>query len=250
MSIKYNFKHSLDKPERSLEHKAIIKSKFFLRKLYLEWYNLFLKEINKNPIGKYVELGSGGGFLKDIAPNVICSDILPLPDNDLSFSALNMPFDNNSLNGIFMIDTFHHIPDSEKFLSEASRTLKKGAKIIMVEPANSLWGRFIYRNFHHEAFNPQAKWKFPQTGPLSDANGAQAWIVFERDKKIFTKKFPDLAIENIKYHTPLRYLISGGLTFKQVIPNFSYPFFNILDKSLSKITKQSAMFITVTLCKK
>jgi len=245
MPIKYHFKHSLDSPERTLQHRKIIKNKFFLRKLYLEWYARFSKEIEKNPKGVFVELGSGGGFLKEIEPGVICSDILPLPTNDLSFSALNMPFGNNSVDGIFMIDTFHHIPDSEKFLSEARRVLKHGGKIIMIEPANSLWGKFIYKNFHHEPFYPKGDWKIPEDGPLSAANGALPWIVFERDRQQFNKKFTEFKIEFIKYHTPLRYLVSGGVSFKQLFPDISYQAFRFFDQSLSKISKQFSMFVTI-----
>ncbi|OQX97557.1 MAG: SAM-dependent methyltransferase, partial [Bacteroidetes bacterium 4572_117] len=215
MPLKYKFKHTIDSPERTMQHREIIKNKLFLRKLYMQWYTEFSKEIKKKPSGFFIELGSGGGFFKDIEPKVICSDLLPLPTNDLSFSALDMPFENNSVDGIFMIDTFHHIPDSEKFLEEARRILKKGAKIIMIEPANSFWGRFIYKNFHHEPFYPEGDWKFPTNGPLSGANGALPWIVFERDSKKFNKIFPEFNIDMVKYHSPFRYLISGGVSFKQ-----------------------------------
>ena len=247
MFFKYRYKHPLDSPERTLEHKEVIRSKHFLRELYREWYGYFIAEVNRNPEGKFVELGAGGGFLKEIEPKIICSDILKLPENDLSFSALEMPFDDNSLDGIFMIDTFHHIPDSEKFLNEARRTLKNRGKIIMVEPANSLWSRLIYNNLHHEPFNPEGGWSFPQEGPLSGANGALPWIVFERDRSLFDTKFPHLEIKEIKYHTPFRYLISGGLSFRQPVPDFSYPFFKFLDKSLSRLTKEFSMFVTIKL---
>lgn len=247
MSIKYKFKYSLDQAERTLEHKEIIKNKYFLRKLYKEWYKEFMSLVHKNPQGKYLELGSGGGFLKELTAQIITSDVLKLPDVDKQFSALNMPFEENSLDGIFMIDTFHHIPDSEQFLNEAKRILKNKGKIIMIEPANTLWGRFIYQNFHHEPFQPNGNWTFPQEGPLSGANGALPWIVFERDKKIFEQKFPEIEIIEINYHSPLRYLISGGLSFKQIVPDFTYSFFEQIDKLFVKISKQSAMFMTIKL---
>jgi SAM-dependent methyltransferase len=250
MQLKYKFKYTLDDPKRTLEHREIIKNKSFLRRLYTEWYQEFINEYSKNPKGKYVELGSGGGFLKNLAPGIITSDVLPLKDIDMSFSALEMPFANHSLDGIFMIDTFHHIPDSELFLKEARRTLKANGKIIMIEPVNSLWGQFIYKNFHHEPFNPKGSWNFPQEGPLSGANGALPWIVFERDKKLFNKKFPEFEIQEIKYHTPTRYLISGGLSFKQIVPDFSYSFIKQIDVLLSKISEKISMFMTVKLCLK
>ena len=149
-----------------------------------------------------MELGSGGGFLKDLMPSIITSDILDLPTNDMVFSALDMPFQDSSVSGIFMVDTFHHIPDSQLFLQEAFRTLKVGGKIVMIEPANSLWGRFIYKNFHHEPFNPKGDWTIPNSGPMSGANGCLPWIVFERDKFVFKNQFPGFEIECINYHTP------------------------------------------------
>ena len=245
MVLKYNFKNALDSPERTLEHKKIIGSKYFLRRLYLEWYADFICEVKNKPDGSFLELGSGGGFLKEIEPRIISSDILDLPVNDMTFSALKMPFDDKSLDGIFMIDTFHHIPDSEKFLTEVLRTLKNDGVMIMTEPANSLWGRLIYKNFHHEPFNPNGGWSFPGEGPLSGANGALPWIVFERDREKFSKMFPELMISKIRYHTPLRYLISGGLSFRQPFPDFTYPVFKFIDNALSSLSKEISMFVTI-----
>ena len=235
----------LDDPKRTLLHREIILKKPFLRKLYIEWYQPFVNASQKLPKGKIVELGSGGGFLKDILPQIITSDILPLEINDMTFSALDMPFENESLAGIFMIDVFHHIPDSELFLQEASRTLKKGGKIIMSEPCNSIWGRLIYQNFHHEPFNPDGDWKIPSSGPMSDANGALPWIVFERDRKKFNKLFPNLRINRIQYHTPLRYLLSGGVSMKQLVPNWSFGFFTLFEKALSPIARYFSMFVEI-----
>lgn len=249
MPLKYNIPYDLDSPERTIAHQKIIRKKYFLRKLYEEWYNDFKGVQTQLPFGKMIELGSGGGFLKDIMPSVLCTDILELPTNDLTFSALDMPFEDNELNAIFMIDTFHHIPDSSLFLSEVKRVLKKDGLIVMIEPANSFWGRFIYKNFHHEPFDPHGNWKIPDAGPLSGANGALPWIVFERDFEKLKVDFHCLKLEEIRYHTPLMYLLSGGVSFKQVFPNFFYPFFRTIDKLLPSISKQLSMFVTIKIRK-
>lgn len=249
MSLKYNIPFDLDSPERTIAHQRIIKEKYFLRKLYEEWYAVFTELVPQLPHGKMIELGSGGGFLKEIIPSVLCSDILELPSNDLTFSALKMPFADNEISAIFMIDTFHHIPDSKLFLAEVNRVLKNDGMLIMIEPANSLWGRFIYKNFHHEPFEPTGNWKIPPSGPMSGANGALPWIVFERDFDEFKRSFPRLRLEKIKYHTPLMYLISGGVSFKQVFPNLSFPVFRSVDKLLTSINKQISMFTTITIKK-
>lgn len=249
-SFKYEFKYDLASPKRTLEHRDIILGKKFLKKLYEEWYRIFLNEIPHLPAGKLVELGSGGGFLKQLEPLVVTSDVIQLPWTDLTFSAMDMPFEVEELSAIFMIDTFHHIPDVEMFLSNASRVLKRGGKIIMVEPANSHWGRFIYKNFHHEPFNVNGNWHIPESGPLTGANGALPWIVFERDRKQFDKLFPELHVASIRYHTPLRYLVSGGVSFRPFVPAFSFGFFTRLDKLLSAISSGFSMFVSITIEKK
>ncbi|MDN5292206.1 MAG: hypothetical protein PWQ06_2445, partial [Anaerophaga sp.] len=140
MPWKYQTDHALDSPERTLVHRKILKSKKFLQNLYRQWYSHFLKEIPALPPGKLLELGSGGGFLKELEPRVITSDVQKLPTNDMTFSALEMPFEDQSLAAIFMIDTLHHLPDAAKFFNEAERTLIPGGIIKMIEPANTLWG--------------------------------------------------------------------------------------------------------------
>jgi SAM-dependent methyltransferase len=249
MGLKYKIDIPLDVPERTLVHKEIILSKPFLKNLYLEWYGTFINEFNKLPPGKVVELGSGGGFLKELLPTIISSDIIPLPTNDITFSALNMPFEDGDISGLFMIDTFHHLPDATLFLTEANRVLKENGKLIMIEPANSIWGRFIFSNLHHEPFNTKGNWEIPDSGPLSGANISLPWIVFIRDKAIFNKKFPKLEIEKITFHTPLRYLMSGGVSFKSLVPDISFSFFRGIDNFLVSLSKQLSMFMTIKIKK-
>lgn len=100
-----------------------------------------------------------------------------------------MPFENHTVAAIFMSDTMHHIPDSENLLREVNRVLVDNGMLIMIEPANSIWGRFVYRNFDHEPFEPGGSWKIPLSGPMSAANGAWPWIVFIRDFLTFQSSF-------------------------------------------------------------
>ncbi len=248
--LKLDIPYDLDSPERTLYHRKIILNKRFLKKLYDEWYSVFMKAKRNLPEGKIIELGSGGGFLKDVCPEVITSDVIPLECNDMTFSALEMPFENDSVAAIFMIDTFHHLPDTGLFLKEAERVLVEGGKIIMIEPANSLWGRFIYQNFHHEPFVPEGGWVIPSTGPLSDANGALPWIVFERDQQKLKNKYPNLETKNIEYHTPLRYLLSGGVSMRQLLPDFLFGGITLLEKILKPLSKVFSMFMTIEVQKR
>jgi hypothetical protein len=64
------------------------------------------------------------------------------------------------------------------FLQEAERTLLSGGKIIMIEPANSALGRFIYKRFHHEPFEENGPREIKPGNPLSNSNQALASYIF------------------------------------------------------------------------
>lgn len=236
----------LDDPATTLLHTKIIRHKPFLKKLYTDFYVSFRDSLPPNYKSEnLVELGSGGGFIKEIIPNVVTSDIIKLPGIDMQFSALKMPLRNNSVDAFFMVDVFHHLPNVKKFLSETERCLRVGGKIYLIDPANTLWGRFIYKNFHHESFNEKTGWFLRKGGPLSSANGALAWIVFCRDRKKLEKEFPKLKIKKIEFHTPFLYLLSGGVSFKQFLPPWSYNIIKIIEVILSPLNKYLGMFMTI-----
>jgi len=239
----------LDDPATTLLHGKIIRKKPFLRKLYIDFYRQFEKVASEPERKVLVELGSGGGFIKEIIPNVITSDILELPNVDKVFSVFDMPFDQASVDAFFMFDVLHHITDPRAFFREVLRCLKAGGRIVMIEPANTWWSRFIYKNFHHELFDTQAKWTLEEVGPLSQGNGAIPWIIFSRDRKIFEKEFPTLRIASMRSHTPLRYLLSGGLTLRQLVPSFTYPAIKAVEYLLSPLNNFLGMFQTIELQK-
>ncbi len=242
----------LDLPETTLEHRAIILRKPFLKRIYVDWYMQFkMYCMHHKGTGKVVEIGSGGGFLKDIFPEVITSDILQLPVCDMQFSAEKMPFEDNSLKAIFMLNVLHHIPNNEAFLSEAQRTLQSGGCIYMIEPATTWFSKFIYKNFHHEPFDETVqKWDFPSKGPLSDANGALPYIIFKKDIQRFNQLYPQLELHSLRYHTPLKYLLSGGLSKPSLLPAFLYNFISFIEKMLTPLMPRIALFQTIIVRKK
>jgi hypothetical protein len=88
----------------------------------------------------------------------------------------------------------------------------------MIEPWACGWSKLLYGHLHHEPFLPEANsWEIPESGPLSGANGALPWIIFVRDRKILASKFPELEIEEIVPMMPLRYLVSEGISMRNLI---------------------------------
>ena len=248
--LKYDIKYDLDDPKTTLIHRDIIKAKPFLRKIYEEWYALLFQKIKNIPQSDILEIGSGGGFLKEIYPNVITSDIMPLECCDMIFSAEKVPFGDKTLGAIVMVNVFHHIPKPSHFLKEAQRTLKIGGKIVMIEPANSLFAKFIYQNFHHEPFDPNGGWEIESSGPLSGSNQALPYIYFERDLKKFENEFPELKVTSVKYQMPFRYLVSGGVSRKALVPSWSFGLLKFVEQVLSPLSKQLGMFQTIEIEKK
>jgi SAM-dependent methyltransferase len=235
--------HRLDVPATTLQRKLSLARKPFLQALYRDWYRRMLRTVPSDIPGRIVELGSGAGFLKEMLPEVMTSDCLYLPHLDLAAQAEALPFASGSLKGIFLIDVFHHIPRPRRFLAEAARCLRSGGVAVMIEPWRTAWSGFIFRNFHHEPFDPDARaWEFASSGPLSGANGALPWIVFERDRAIFEREFPDLHIEAIQLHTPLVYLLSGGFSFPTIVPNFSFRFWRGVEDLMRTWMRSWAMF--------
>ncbi len=245
MFKKYKIDFDLDDPNASLAHRDIILKKPFLKRLYNDWYLIFIIKSKEIKNGKYLEIGSGGGFLKDVFPEVITSDILILPNVDLIFTAEEIPFKENELASIVMLNVFHHIPKPHLFLKEAQRTLIKGGKIIMTEPANSSLARFIYKRFHHEPFDEKGQREIKAGNPLSNSNQALPYIYFERDLDLFKKDFPSLKINSIKYHSPFSYIISGGVSRSAMLPFFMYNFVKGIEWLFSPFYKQIGLFCTI-----
>jgi SAM-dependent methyltransferase len=246
MFKKYKYEFVLDDYQMSLAHWDIIRNNQFLKRLYLKWYEEFKQNALTVNKGKYLELGSGGGFLKKVFPEVITSDVLNLPHVDKQINAEILPFSDEELGCIMMLNVFHHIPRPYLFLKEAERTLVNGGKIIMTEPANSVFGRFIYKNFHHEPFDENGGHEIDK----GNANQALAYIFFERDVKWFNSGFPALHISKIQYHTPLLYLISGGVSRTAMLPSYTYNAVSGFEKCLSPFNKFSGLFCTIEIEKR
>lgn len=241
----------LDSPETTIKRWQIIRGKPALRQIYDEWYRAVAASIPSG--GKpALELGSGAGFMSNYVENLITSDILELPGVDRVIDACAvLPFHDSSLRGIAMVNTLHHLPDVTAFFAEATRCLEPGGTISMIEPWNTPWSRFVYAKLHHEAFDPSVcSWSFDSNGPLSSANGALPWIVLERDRRQFRERFPDLEIRDVRPIMPVRYLLSGGVSMRALLPNWSFGLVRAFENASQPVMRSLAMFAHVALIRR
>lgn len=237
--------HDLDSPETTIARRALIARKPFLRALYDEWYEALLADIEtRRPV---LEVGAGAGFLSERVPGLIASDVLRLPHVRLVANAIQMPFRDRSLGAIVMTNVLHHIADPERFFREAARIVRPGGAMAMIEPWVSPWSRFVYRRLHHEPFDPAAAdWRLPPGGPLSTANGAIPWMLFERDASEFERRCAPWRVRSIRRMMPFSYLLSGGMTTRASLPGTWYASCRAWERRL-KVDERLAMFACITL---
>ena len=239
---------SLDAPETTPRRLRIIQQKPFLKKFYHHCYGALGNSLPLDVDGPVLELGSGGGFLKEYIPGLMTSEILQIPGVDIILDGHKLPFKRASLRGIVMFDVFHHLADVETFLTAAANCVRPGGAIVMIEPWNTAWSRLIFQYLHHEPFQPDvSEWQFSGGGPLSMANQALPWIVFKRDLKKFKRRCSRWHLAEIELNYPFCYLLSGGLAYRSFMPGFLFGFWRSVENGLKPWMHHWAMFARIVL---
>jgi SAM-dependent methyltransferase len=237
----------LDDPRTTELRRRILEEKPFLRQIYVEWYDALASALPNGP-GLVLELGSGAGFLDRVIPGLITSEILVCSGVRLVLDALDLPFGAETLRGIVMTNVLHHLRDPRRLFSQARHCVRPGGVVVMIEPWVNAWSTFVYTRLHHEPFCSDATdWGFPSAGPLSGANGALPWILFERDRSRFEQEFPEWRIEVVAPLMPFRYLVSGGVSFRSFMPGWSSPAWRSLEGLLRVGAPRLGMFARIVL---
>ena len=201
--------------------------------------------------GIAVEIGSGGGFAKEVIPELVTTDTVAYEGVDRVVDATRMPFPDASVRAILMLNVFHHIPDVEAFLREATRCLRPDGRLLIVDEHPGFIGLPIYRHLHHEPFRPDTpEWRFESEGPLSGANGALAWMVFRRDRARFERDFPGLRLLSYEPHTPFRYWLTGGLKRWCLLPGALFGIASRVDRALIRLSPEFGSFVDVEVARR
>ncbi len=237
----------LDATGRAHELRERLAYKPALAAWYREAYERYVACLERcPPAGLMVELGAAGGFAKELIPELIAADVMPYPGLDTVVDSTHLPFADQSLRALFMLDVFHHINDVELFLCEVSRCLQPRGRLFLVDQHKGLLSTPIYRYLLGEPFDPSASdWRFDASGPLSGANGALAWLVFVRDRGRFEKQFPELRLVQYRPHSPLRYWLAGGLRPWSLLPGWAYQPVTYLDETLAGLWPALGSFVDI-----
>lgn len=121
----------------------------------------------------------------------------------------------------------------------------------MIEPWNTSWSRFVYTKLHHEPFDPGAtSWRFERGGPLSSANVALPWILLVRDRERFERAFPELRVVEPHLTMPIRYLLSGGVSMRPLVPSWSFVPLRVAEEMCRPFMSSMAMFAHIVLVRR
>lgn len=193
------------------EYRAVWQRKPVLRLVYAHYFNRIASHCIP---GRTLEIGGGIGNLKELLPDVTSSDIQLSENLDVVADAQNLPIKNGALSNIVMLDVLHHLEFPVKFLRDASRALKPGGRIVMIEPAITPGSTLFYRFIHHEpvitSADPLLDGKPDHGRDPYDSNQAIPTLLATKYREPMQREVPDLALSKTEWFSFFAYPLSGG----------------------------------------
>jgi len=208
-------------PEAAEIQRRILATKPALRRVYERVYAKMLDAADAHVPGAEVrvELGSGGGFLREVEPAIFASDIRPIPGLDLVFDAHDAPVRDASVDVLFAMHVIHHIAGIRQFFAELERMLRPGGALVAVEPYWSPMAKLVYKRMHPEPFDEHAqRWEFESRGPMM-SNQALSYLVIDRDRTAFEREFPALEVLELGAFSGPSYMLTGGIWKQRLLPD-------------------------------
>jgi SAM-dependent methyltransferase len=236
----------LDGPEITIRRREIARRDPPTRYAFSLWYKTLAEAGKAAPQGLHVEVGAGGGFLEEFIPGLIKTEVEKFPFTDIVCRAEEMPFADETVACLYMVNVLHHIEEPAAFFREAARVLCPGGRIVMIEPTVTPFSRLIYTYLHHEPFDPETpNWNLPPAGRLTGGNDAMPWIIFWRDRGRFEEQFSCFHIKEAYQHDCLVHFLSGGVTTRSFLPIVALQILAALEKGLFFLGPVFGLFQTV-----
>ncbi len=218
------------------QHREIWQRKTVLRRIYSEqFYRALLAK--RAPGRRTLEIGSGPGFLSEIDPSVIRTDILHSPWVHCVVDAHHLPFGAMSLDNVIGLDVLHHFTRPLAVLREITRVLRPGGRFILVEPWITPFSRFVYTYLHQEGCNlnvhpwDETEDQFGAGKRAFDGNGAIPYLLIEHGGKALRSAIPELDLRSVERFSLLTYLLSLGFKRGTLLPHFAYDLLYQLERS-------------------
>lgn len=232
--------------EQLLRHRKVWEQKRILRRVYNDEFFARLLA-SRNPNGISIEVGAGPGFFKQFAPDIISTDLIWCPWLDAIADAQQLPFGSNCVANVFGLDMLHHLATPMTFLSEVSRILIPGGRLILVEPWITPFSYFIFRFLHQERCDlSETPWLInPPSGGAGklafDGNQAIPYLLFGPNHRSSTlRSLPELKLAALEPFCLFAYLLSGGFKPMNLLPEFVYPALSRFERATSPLWRRLA----------
>ncbi len=232
--------------EQLLHHRRIWEHKAILRRVYTDEFFARLLSSRK-PGGPSIEVGAGPGFFKQVAPDIISTDLIWCSWLDAIADAQRLPFRSSSVANIFGLDMLHHLATPMTFLSEVSRILIPGGRLILVEPWITPFSYFLFRLFHQERCDlSETPWQMNERTGASkkmafDGNQAIPFLLFGANRRSNTlDSLPALKLRTLEPFCLFAYLFSGGFNHMNLLPEFLYPALSKFERATLPLWRRMA----------
>jgi SAM-dependent methyltransferase len=220
------------------ENRRAWESKRVLRDVYADFYRLIAANLAPKEEGALnLELGSGMGNVKCFIPDCITSDIFANPWLDRVENAYSLSFPDCSLANLILFDVWHHLEYPANAMEEAVRVLKPGGRLLVMDPAMSAIGMFVYGLFHHEPLGLRACFhqmpvnlENPTELPYFAAQSSAHRLLLHRELPEMLLAWNLVKVLKI---TSFAYLASGGFRGRQLYPYRLLPMVRALDRLLA-----------------
>lgn len=234
------------------EQQAAWRARPLVRSLYHEWYAAMARELS--PVdGPTLELGCGFGSFKEFRPETVATDVEPTPWTEEVIDACRIDRPDGSVANLVMTDVLHHLPHPGRFFTDATRVLRPGGRVVMVEPYCSPLSGPVYRFLHFEGADLRAD-PFSASAQSGDhpleANNALASLLFWRHVDRYQALHPTLAVARRVRFAPLVYPLSGGFSGRQLVPAAAVAPLRALERRLAPLMPWAAFRCLVVLEKR
>ena len=222
-----------------------------LRTLYGDFYRRIASNLSNLRESKIVELGSGLGNIHDVIPSCIRTDLFPNPWIDQVENAYQLSFGDETVSDLILTDVFHHLKYPGTALKEFARVLRKGGRVIMLEPCISALGLVVYGVLHEEPiavtktiqWDAPANWS-PEQIDYYAAQGNASRIFLGKQ---FQDQLGDWQKIETKRISAIAYAASGGFSKPQLYPAFALPVLRKLENTLGQFPTLFATRLLVIL---
>jgi SAM-dependent methyltransferase len=238
----------MDSPERIVVHRRILDRKPMIRGVFTDFYRTCRAlddEFFGDTPGLRVELGAGVSLFKTVCPDVIVTDLVPATHLDAVVDAQATDFPEASVRVLYGMNCFHHFPEKEAFFREMLRIVHPGGGCVLVEPYFGPSASLLYKRlFTSETFDKRAATWNQDAGAraMVGANQAASYLVFVRDRARFAALFPGLEIVHMApLGNYLRYLLSGGLNFRPLVPAGAAGALTLVEALLTPLRRMLAL---------